>query len=83
MQVTLNIPDIHFVTYPKRDIALKMKLYAALMMYYAGEISAGAACEIADIDRFEFMEACKKYKIPIISYDIAEMTNEVEELLNL
>jgi len=79
MQLTLQIPDIYFVNYQKQNIAKQIKLYTALMMYRSEQISAGAACEIAEIDRFTFIKECKKYDIPVINYDINEIKNELQQ----
>ncbi len=49
------------------------------MMYYSDQISAGAASEIAEIDRYTFLEECKRHKIPVLKYDMSEIFNEVEK----
>jgi predicted HTH domain antitoxin len=77
MQVTLKIPDIYFTSFSQEDIGQQIKLYTALMMFYNGKVSAGAACEIAEIDRFVFIEECKKNKIPIINYSIDDIQKEI------
>ena len=82
MQLTLQIPDMYFVNYQKQNIAKQMKLYTALMMYRSGKVSAGAACEIAEIDRYVFLAECKKYDIPVINYSIDEVKNELQQYQN-
>lgn len=78
MQVSVTIPDIHFIGIPLTEVAAELRLATALLRYQAGEISAGAACEIAGIDRYAFHEACHKYKIPILSYGAEELAEELE-----
>ncbi|MCF8373778.1 MAG: UPF0175 family protein [Bacteroidales bacterium] len=83
MQLTIQLPDIYFVDYQKENIAQKIKLFTALMMYRSEQISVGAACEIANVDRYTFIEECKKYKIPEINYTIDEIQNELNQYHNL
>ncbi len=79
MQITLSLPDIYFLENSESEVQQRIKLYIALMMYQSGQASAGAACEIADIDRYTFLEACKHYQIPTIRYDEAEVAAEVKQ----
>lgn len=79
MQLTIKVPDAYFVSQQPEDINKQIKLYTALMMYYSGQISAGGACEIAEIDRYKFIDECRKYKIPVLNYDISEIGNEVKQ----
>ena len=37
-----------------------MRLYAALGMYQGGELSIGAACELAGVDRYVFLDFSKR-----------------------
>jgi len=77
MQLTIQIPDIYFVNYQKQKIEKQVKLYTALMMFRSGQVSAGAACEIAEIDRYTFIVECKNNDIPIISYSIEDIENDL------
>lgn len=79
MQLTIKVPDAYFISQQPKDINKQIKLYTALMMYYSNQISAGGACEIAEIDRYKFFEECRKYKIPVLKYDVSEINNEVKE----
>ena len=77
MEITVKMPDIYFTSFSQSDLSRQVKLYTALMMYHNGTVSAGAACEIAEIDRFTFVEECKKNKIPVINYNISEIESEI------
>ncbi len=59
MQITITFSEKQFPTEPKEGIARKVRLYAAMGMYRAGELSIGAACELAGVDRYTFIEFCK------------------------
>ena len=82
MQLTLQIPDIYFVNFQKQNIVKQIKLYTALMMFRSKQVSAGAACEIAEIDRYTFIEECKKHDIPVINYNADEIENEIQQYQN-
>ena len=79
MQVTIKMPDIYFTSYSQFDVSKQIKLYTAMMMFYTGQVSAGAACEIAELNRYSFIEECKKNKIPVINYTITDIQNEVAQ----
>ncbi|OQY04132.1 MAG: hypothetical protein B6I20_03590 [Bacteroidetes bacterium 4572_117] len=83
MQLTLQIPDMYFVNHKKENIKKQIKLYTALMMFRSGQVSAGAACEIAEVDRYKFIEECKKYDVPVIDYPIVDVENEIQQYQNL
>lgn len=78
MELTINIPDIYFTDLKEHHIAKNIKLYTALMMYSSGKVSAGGACEIAEIDRYTFLKECKKHNIPAIDYNIDEIKKELQ-----
>ncbi|HEX9839030.1 MAG TPA: UPF0175 family protein [Anaerolineales bacterium] len=73
MQITISFSEKPFPTEPKEDVARKFRLYAAMGMYRAGELSIGAACELAGVDRYTFLEFCK-------SQGVAIQTQTPEEL---
>ena len=60
MQVTISLPEDQFVTDTPEQVAAKIRLYAALGMYQAGVLSIGAACELAGVDRYAFLDIMKR-----------------------
>ena len=60
MKVTISLPKTQFLADSPERAAAKIKLYAALGLYQAGELSIGAACELAEIDRYAFLELIKR-----------------------
>ena len=63
MQILLEVPEQHLVGESAEAISEHFKLYAALMMFRSGQLSAGAACELADIDRYTFLAECREHRI--------------------
>jgi predicted HTH domain antitoxin len=59
MQVSFSLPESQFVTESPEDVTKKIRLYAALGLYQSGELSIGAACELAGVDRYSFLDLCK------------------------
>ncbi len=43
MQITLDIPDQYLIDQSPDEFGKRIKLYAALMMFQEGSLSAGAA----------------------------------------
>ena len=80
MQITVDIPEQYLLDQTPSELARRLALSMALLMFRAGEISAGAACELAGIDRLAFAAACEKYGIPLISYPPEDLAAELESL---
>lgn len=80
MEITLEVPDEYSVDYDPEAMGRRIKLYAALLMFRSGEISAGAASELAGVDRFVFAAECQKHGIPLVSYPAADLESELEDL---
>jgi predicted HTH domain antitoxin len=60
MQISFSLPESQFVTESSEEATRKIRMFAALGLYQAGEISVGAASELAGLDRFEFLDFCKR-----------------------
>ncbi|MCX6064327.1 MAG: UPF0175 family protein [Chloroflexi bacterium] len=55
MRVSFSLPESQFVAETPEE-----GKYAALGLYQAGELSIGAACELAAMDRYSFLDFCKE-----------------------
>jgi predicted HTH domain antitoxin len=80
MKITLSIPEQYLVDENPADLGQRIKLYAALRMFQSGEISAGAAAELAGVDRYAFAAACQKHGIPVVGYPAEELQAELKSL---
>jgi len=65
MEVTLSLPKQQFMLDSPARLAQKIKLYAAVAMYQTGELSIGAACEVANVDRYWFINFLNQHNIPL------------------
>jgi predicted HTH domain antitoxin len=77
MEITLSVPERCLREYSPDEFADRIKLYAALMMFSSAELSAGAAAQLAGVDRHTFMMECGRRGIPTIDYDPDELRAEV------
>lgn len=81
MQITIEVPDQYLEEEEQPgELAQRMKLSTALLMFKEEEISAGAACELAGVDRYTFLAACKKHGSPVVRYDEGELEEELQRL---
>jgi predicted HTH domain antitoxin len=80
MQVVVNIPDQYLLDIPVVEMEERLKLFTALLMFQKGQLSTGAACEFAGVDRYTFLSACKQHNIPAIDYDEEELEVDFEHL---
>jgi predicted HTH domain antitoxin len=60
MQVSFSLPESQFVAETPEEVTKKIRKYAAVGLYQAGELSIGAACELAAMDRYSFLDFCKE-----------------------
>jgi predicted HTH domain antitoxin len=80
MQITISIPDKPFVAEPREGVASKIRLHAAAGLYRAGELSIGAACELAGVDRYAFLDFCKSQGVVLQTQTPAELEAEFHRL---
>lgn len=82
MEITLKVPDQYLVSQGPDELGKHIKLYAALLMFQSDELSAGAAAELAEVDRFTFAAECQKYGIPLVNYPAEDLGRELAALRN-
>lgn len=80
MQITLDVPEQYLLDQSPSELARRIKLYAALLMFHAGELSAGAAAEFAEVDRPTFTAECNRHGIPVVDYPPEELHAELDSL---
>ena len=81
MSITITIPDNVFVAEPCENISRKVRLFAAMGLYRAGELSIGAACELAGVDRYTFLEFCKRQGVVLQTQTPTELEAEFHRLI--
>lgn len=82
MEITLEVPDQYLVNHNPAELAKRIKLYAAVLMFQAGELSAGAAADLAEVDRFTFAAECQRHGIPLVNYPAEDLRTELAAFRN-
>jgi predicted HTH domain antitoxin len=77
MQISFSLPENQFVTESPEEAARKIRTFAALGLYQAGEVSAGAASKLAGMDRYEFLGFCKREDVVLRTQTLDELEEEV------
>ena len=78
MQISFSLPETQFVTDSPEEATRKIRMFAALGLYQAGEVSIGAASELAGLDRYEFLEFCKREGIVLRTQTPEELEKDVK-----
>jgi predicted HTH domain antitoxin len=81
MELTISLPQTQFFADSPEKIAAKIKLYAALGLYQAGELSIGAACELAELDHYTFLEICNREGIDLRTQTPEELEAEFNQIV--
>jgi hypothetical protein len=76
MQLTLQMPDIYFVDYKKENLAKKIKLFTALMMYRSEQISVLIAFKLMSIMAMARVISYKKNHIEHLDFVLSPRPGE-------
>ena len=79
MQISFSLPESQFITESPEEATQKIRRYAALGLYQAGELSIGAASELAGMDRFEFLEFCKREGVTLHTQTPDELEADIRK----
>lgn len=79
MQVSFSLPESQFVAESPEDVTKKIRMYAALGLYQTGELSIGAACELAGMDRYSFLDFCKQEGVTLRTQTPEELEAEFKK----
>ena len=77
MQISFSLPEGQFVTESPEEATRKIRMFAALGLYQAGEVSVGAASELAGLDRYEFLEFCKREGVVLRTQTPEELEQDI------
>jgi len=77
VEITMQVPDRYLLKQDAAELSRRIKLSAALLMFRSGELSAGAAAELAEVDRFTFAAECNRHGIPVVDYPSEDLSTEL------
>jgi predicted HTH domain antitoxin len=78
MQISFSLPESQFVTESPEEATHKIRMFAALGLYQAGEVSVGAASELAGLDLYDFLEFCKREGVVLQTQTPDELEEDVK-----
>ncbi len=61
------------------ELGRDVRLYAALMFFWLGKLSSGAAAEMAGLPRVMFLDLCAEYGIPVTQITPDELAQELAD----
>lgn len=79
MKISFFLPDSQFIAESPEEATRKIRMYAALALYQAGELSIGAAGELAGVDRYTFLDFCKREGVVLHTQTIEELEADVRK----
>jgi len=80
MQVAINLPS-DFVEMQTTDvIEQEMRISYALALFKAARVTLSKAAELADLNIYDFIRACKENRIPVIDITREELLQELESM---
>jgi len=78
MQIAIELPNDFVTLQAKQQVQHEICLSYALWLYKAGRITIAKAAELAGIDLYDFMNACKENQVPVIDITRDELIEEIE-----
>ena len=82
MQISFSLPDNQFIAESPEEAVQKIRRYAALGLYQAGELSIGAASELAGMDRYDFLDFCKREGVTLHTQTPEELEADLRKYTN-
>lgn len=77
MQIAVNLPN-DFVSFQSvADIEKDMRLSYSLWLFKNARVTLSKAAELAGMDIYEFIAACKQNDVPVIDVSKEELLEEL------
>ena len=77
MQIAINLPN-DFVSFQSAaDIEKDMRLCYALWLFKNARVTLAKAAELAGLDIYDFMSACKENELAVIDISKEELLEEL------
>lgn len=77
MQIAIDLPNDFVIFQGEQTVQRDIRLTYALWLFKAELVTIAKAAQIAGLDIFDFMAACKDNRIPVIAIDRAELLAEL------
>lgn len=77
MQIAIDLPNDFVIFQGEQTVQRDIRLTYALWLFKAELVTIAKAAQIAGLDIFDFMAACKNNRIPVIAIEsVLELAGE-------
>ncbi len=80
MQIAIELPNDFMALREKQVVEQEMRLSYALQLYKKSKVTLSKATQLAGLNHYDFIDACKKEAIPVISISKQELLEELENI---
>jgi len=80
MQIAVELPNDFMALREKQTVGQEMRLSYALQLFKNSKVTLSKAAQLAGINHYEFIDACKKEKVPVINMSREELLEELENI---
>jgi predicted HTH domain antitoxin len=77
MQIAVNLPNDFVALQSPLEIERDMRLCYALWLFKNARVTLSKAAELASLDIYDFLAACKRNEVPVIDIERDELLEEL------
>lgn len=78
MQIAVELPTDFLALQQENDVKRDIKLSYALWLFKAEKVTLGKAAELAGMDIYDFMSACKSNHVAVVDLSKQELIDELK-----
>jgi predicted HTH domain antitoxin len=78
MQIAVELPNDFVAFQQSNQIKREIRLSYALWLFKSGKVTLSKAVEIAGLDIYDFMSACKENAVPVVDIDKQALAEELQ-----
>lgn len=78
MQIAVELPNDFVAFQPANEIQRDIRLSYALWLFKSAKVTIGKAAELAGLDIYDFMSACKENQVPVVDIDKQALIDELQ-----
>lgn len=83
MQIAIELPNDFVAFQTQHQIQRDISLAYALRLFQDERVTIAKAAELAGLDIYDFIAACKKNQVPVINTSREELLEEVQGMAAL
>lgn len=77
MQIAIDLPNDFVAFQDEQTIRHDIRISYALWLFQTGRVTISKAAELASMDIYDFMAACKINRVPVIDVERSELLVEM------